>query len=217
MVDAKDLSPKEAQLAAELEADVVVEQIGTVYAKALLGAAEKAGQADALREEFDSLVTDVLGGFPRFEVVLSSTLVSYEEKSGLLDRLLGRQASPMLLNFLKILARRGRLDCLRAVHREYHLLHDQLRRRVPVEVVTAAPISPALLAEITAQLRSVVDGEPVVRHRLQPDLIGGVLVRMGDTVYDGSIANQLENLRQQIIDRSVHEIQSRRDRFRHPA
>ena len=50
---------------------------------------------------------------------------------------------------------------------------------------------------------------------VDPDLIGGIVLRVGDTVYDGSVATQLEQLREQMIDRSVHEIQSRRDRFRH--
>ncbi len=63
----------------------------------------------------------------------------------------------------------------------------------------------------------MLEGEPVLDERVDPGVIGGIVVRIGDTVYDGSIANQLENLRQQIIDRSAHEIQSRRDRFRSPA
>ena len=50
-----------------------------------------------------------------------------------------------------------------------------------------------------------------------PSLIGGVVLRVGDTVYDGSVARQLEQVREQMIDRSVHEIQSRRNRFGHSA
>ena len=51
--------------------------------------------------------------------------------------------------------------------------------------------------------------------KVDPELIGGAVVRIGDTVYDGSVAGQLERLESQMINRSVHEIQSRRDRFRH--
>ena len=94
---------------------------------------------------------------------------------------------------------------------------DKLRNRIPVELTTAAPIGAAETRRIVDNLRKQLDGEPVVRQSVDPNLIGGAVVRVGDTVYDGSIANQLKQLRQQMIDRSAHEIQSRRDRFRNPA
>ena len=74
-----------------------------------------------------------------------------------------------------------------------------------------------MAAQIAESLRGKLGGEPVFEQETDPSLIGGAVLRVGDTVYDGSIANQLQNLRQQMIDRSAHEIQSRRDRFRNPA
>jgi F-type H+-transporting ATPase subunit delta len=59
--------------------------------------------------------------------------------------------------------------------------------------------------------------EPVLVPRVDPHVIGGVVLRVGDTVYDNSVATQLQRLSGQIISRSVHEIQSRRDRFSYPA
>jgi len=212
-----DLTPKEAQLAADFHADVGVEHIAAVYAKALLGATEAAGQSEAILAEYDALVTEVLDRFPQLEELLRSLLVPQEEKESLLDRLLAQQASPLLLSFLKVLSRHGRLELLRPVHREARQLYDAKQGRIRVELVTASAVDAALMDRVCAALRQILGGEPVVEHRLQPDLIGGAVVRVGDTVYDGSVAKQLDNLRQQIIDRSVHEIQSRRDRFRHPA
>jgi F-type H+-transporting ATPase subunit delta len=207
----------DAYLAAELEADVTVEHIGEVYATALLGAAESAGRpADAV-EELESFVRDVLGPLPQLDRILSSAFVSHEEKGALLDRLLGDRASELLLNFLKVLSRHGRLDALRAIARQARALYDRKRGVIPVEFVTAAPVSPPLLEQVRQRLQDLLGGEPHLKHRVQPGLIGGAVVRVGDTIYDGSIANQLEKLRQQMIDRSVHEIQSRRDRFRPPA
>ncbi len=216
MSDARDLTPKEAQLAAELHADFSVERIAAVYAKALLGATQEAGASDPILAEFDALVAEVLNPFPQLEELLSSFFVPQDEKEGLLDRLLGGQASVLLLNFLKVLARHGRLDLLRPIHREARRMYDEMRGRVRVEFVTATPVEGPLLEQVRTALRELLGGEPVVDHRVQPDLIGGAVFRVGDTVYDGSLAKQLENLRLQIIDRSVHEIQSRRDRFRHP-
>jgi F-type H+-transporting ATPase subunit delta len=204
----------DARVAAELDADVGVEHIGAVYAKALLGAAENAGRLAETFEELESLVRDVLDKLPQLDQVLSSGLVSHEDKAALLDRLLAGKASPLVLNFLKVLARHGRLDVLRAVYRQAKLQYDVLRGVIRVELLTAAPVSQAMIDKVQTQLRSLLGGEPMVEHRVQPGLIGGAVVRVGDTIYDGSIATQLENLREQMIDRSVHEIQSRRDRFR---
>ncbi len=209
--------PSDAQYAAEFSPDVAGEQIGSVYAEAFYGAAEKAGAADAVLSEFESLIVDVLDREPRFETLLGSALISHEEKIGILDRTLGPVASKLMLDFLKVVSRHGRLDCLRAIHRQFHAVYDKARGRVPVELITAAPVSDAEAAAIAKTLEAVISGEPVLRRRTDPALIGGAVVRVGDTVYDGSIARQLENVRQKMIDRSAHEIQSRRNRFSNPA
>ncbi len=217
MPESQDVSAQDARTAAQLEADVGVEHIGKVYARALLGAAQRDSQMAAAVEEFDALIADVLDRFPRLETVWASALVSPEDKAGLIDHVLGGRMSPLLVNFLKVVARHGRLDCLRAIHAETHVLYDKLTNRIRVRLTTAAPLSAELVNRITENLRSKLGGQPVLEQVTDPELIGGAVLRLGDTVYDGSIANQLESLRQQVIDRSAHEIQSRRDRFRYPA
>jgi F-type H+-transporting ATPase subunit delta len=120
------------------------------------------------------------------------------------------------MNFLKVLARHGRLDCLRAIHRQARALYDILQNRVRVKFITAEPLSPEMEAKIRIDLRTKLGGEPILETVVDPSLIGGAVLRLGDTVYDGSIANQLNSLRQDMMDWSAHEIQSRRDRFVNP-
>jgi F-type H+-transporting ATPase subunit delta len=212
----EDRSARDAQLAAELEPDIGVEQIASVYAEALLGAAEHAGQTEPLLEEFDALLEQMIDRFPPLGEILASARISHPEKVGILDRVLAGRVSALLLDFLKVLSRHGRLDCLRAVHRRLHAAYDHLRGRMRVRLATAQPISDELARRIAERLQGVVPGEPVMERVVDPDLIGGAVLRVGDTIYDGSVATQLENLQQQIMDRSAHEIQSRRNRFRDP-
>ena len=217
MSEFDDVNAEDARTAAQIEADVGMEHIAGVYAKALLGAAENAGFTQTVLDEFDSLLADVLDHYPRLEAVFSSGLISAEEKAGVVDRVLGGRASATFVNFLKVVAHHGRLECLRAIYRQTHELFNELRGRVRVEVATAAPVRDDLAANIGRSLQAALGAEPMVEQVVDPELIGGVVVRVGDTVYDGSVANQLKIIRQQMIDRSVHEIQSRRDRFRYPA
>jgi F-type H+-transporting ATPase subunit delta len=217
MTESRDITAQDARTVAQLEADVGVEHIAGVYAKGLLDATERAGATAVVLAEFDALLADVLDPFPKLEAVLASVLVSPEEKSAVLDRVLKDRASAILVNFLKVVTRHGRLDCLRAIHRETHVFYDKLRNRIPVRFRTATPLDPAAVEQIAASLRSKLGGEPVIQQEVDPALIGGAVLRVGDTIYDGSVANQLQNLRQQMIEKSAHEIQSRRDRFRYPA
>ena len=217
MSESRDITAEHARAAAQMEADAGVEHIADVYAKGLLAATERAGQTAAVLDEFDAVMTEVIGSFPKLEAVLDSILVLPEEKVALIDKTLGGRVSPMLVNFLKVVARHGRLDCLRAIHCQTHAGYDKLRRRIPVRLTTAEPISADMAARIVENLRGKLEGEPIIEQLVDPSLIGGAVLRVGDMIYDGSIANQLQNLRQKMSDRSVHEIQSRRDRFRHSA
>ena len=84
-------------------------------------------------------------------------------------------------------------------------------------MTTATAVDPRQIEQIAAALGASLGQRPILETVVDPALIGGAVLRIGDTVYDGSVANQLQSIRQQMIDRSVHEIQSRRDRFRYPA
>jgi F-type H+-transporting ATPase subunit delta len=193
--------------------DVGSQGIAAVYAKAFVGATEAAGVTDAALAELDSLIGDVLDKLPRLDAIFSSAIVSGDEKIALIDKSIGPKASPLLRNFLKILARHGRLDLLRGVRREARKLIDKLRRRLRVYVSTATELDGDLTRRLTDMLRSMLGAEPVLEVNTRPELIGGMVLRVGDTVYDGSIATRLERIREHMIERSVHEIQSGRDRF----
>ncbi|MBN2216014.1 MAG: ATP synthase F1 subunit delta [Pirellulales bacterium] len=214
---AEDKTARDAQQTALMEADVGRRHIGAVYAEALLDAADRAGEADGLKDVFDAVVADALDRFPDFERLLESALIPHEEKVGLLDRVFGSRVPPVFLNFLKVVSRHDRMDCLRAIHAEVQVLDDRRRGRVPVELVTPVAIDDAAAERLGDELRRLLGGEPIVTRRVDPELIGGAVVRVGDTIYDGSVATQLRNLCQQMITRSADEIQSRRNRFRHPA
>ncbi len=217
MAESADIIARDAQAAARLSPDVGQEKVGEIYARALLGAAETAGQTAVVLDELDAIVSQVFEQFPKLETVLGSLLVSHEEKTLLLDRVFAAQISRLLLNFLKVVSRHGRLDCLRAVRLQARKLYEEMQGSVRVRITTATAVDASQIEQIAATLSAALGQTPILQTVVDPALIGGVILRIGDTVYDGSVANQLQSIRQQMIDRSVHEIQSRRDSFRYPA
>lgn len=195
--------------------DPASQQVATIYAKALL-AATGAQTGDAL-DELSAIQRDVFEAYPKLSDVLASAFIEVDEKLGILDRTFGGRVSPLVMNFLKVLAKHDRLSVLGDVVRIAKELYIQQQGRVSVEVQTATPLTDAQSSQIQQQLRALLGAEPVLSPKIKPELIGGVVLRVGDTVYDGSVAAQLAEMRGRIINRSVHEIQSRRDRFCNPA
>ena len=210
-----DSNPASATPKAE-PIDVRAEQLAGVYARALLAAGEKSGVTDEIVEQYDLLVNDLFAKTASLEAVLAATGAKDAARIALIDRVFAGKFSKLFVNFLKVLATRGRLDMVRAIHRAFHKELDLLRGRLRVRVSTASPIGNDVADQLLKSLHPLLDGgSPRIERVVDPTLIGGVVVRIGDVVYDGSVARQLGQMREQMINRSIHEIQSRRDRFRH--
>jgi F-type H+-transporting ATPase subunit delta len=185
----------------------------TVYAEALVATAEKSGATDAVIQEFDSFVDDVLEKLPKLESVLTSGFVDEETKQAMLQKAFANRASPMFLSFLHVLVRHSRLDMLRLIHLTAHEEYDRVKNRMRVLVSTAEPLDAASEQAITQEIEHRLHLQPILDKQVRPELIGGMVLRIGDRVYDGSIATQLQRLREQMVTRSINEIQSRRDSF----
>ena len=193
--------------------NVTEEQIARVYATAFMNVAAKTQAPSALVEEVGSVVSDVLDRFPRLEETLRSALVSSEDKEKILDRVFSGRASGNVLNFIKVLARHDRLVLLRPIARLLKKLDAKRRGEIQVELRVAAPISDELRTDITNRVRKAFGGEPVLDTQIDPSLIAGFVVRIGDRVYDGSINSRLEQTRRDIIAKITEVIETSPDKF----
>jgi len=197
----------------QLTQDVGRQQLAAVYAHALVGAAEKAGQLEPVLAELSAVVTEVLDAHPQFDAMLASPRVDEEDKAAAIDRVFGGRVSDTLIHFLKVLARRGRLDCLRQVERAARSILNERLNRVEVLVTTAEPINDQQRQRITERLGQLLGRQVQLGVETDSSLIGGMVVRVGDTLYDGSLANQLERLRAETIRKTIEEIRTSVDRF----
>jgi len=205
---------QDAQFAAEFHADVDVEKIADVYAEAYLNAVtDREGSLDDAVAEFAALV-DVLKLQPKFEAVLASAMVPNNEKIALLEKTFASSASPLFWNFLQIVAKRNRLDLLMPIFFQTQVQLNERQKRIPVTITTASEIDEPSFTILSEKLRGVLGGEPIISKVIDPEVLGGLVVRVGDTVYDASLSAQLHNVCRQMIEHSAREIQNRRESFR---
>ncbi len=193
--------------------DTGQQYLGAVYAKALLGAAEKVGNADAVLDELNSFIDDVLAKVPNFDATLTSPRIAVEAKTAMLDKALGGKVSVELLNFLKVVARHGRFDCIRAIRQAARQQLNELRGRVEVFLSVAQLPSQQSLELIGSRLKALLGKEIDLQVDVDDELIGGVKLRIGDTVYDASVANRLVRLKDELLSKTGQQLRDNLDRF----
>jgi F-type H+-transporting ATPase subunit delta len=192
-------------------------QVTRSYAEALVNAADAKGETEAVLDELDAIVADVLAANPKFADLLGSPTLSARDKDRILVEAFEGRALPTVVQFLRVLNRHGRLGSLRAVIRAARAIWDRRQNRRPVQVRTAVPLDDAEQAALRDRLAKMLAATPVLSVVVDPGLLGGLVVQVGDDVYDASLRNHLEQLRHRLIEGKTHEIQSRRDHFSHPA
>jgi len=193
--------------------DVIEEQIARVYAQAFLGAATKSSNSSALVEELQSVIDDIIDKFPALGEMFRSAFVSEEEKQRVFDKILSGRASTVVLNFLKVLAAHQRLGILRTIVRHVKKLHEEQLGVTAVQVCAAHELSDALRKQIQDQIRASLGKEASLHVTIDREVIGGVLLRVGDMVYDGTVSNQLKMARKRMIEKSVELIVTHPERF----
>lgn len=193
--------------------DTGAEQLGATYATALLAAAKSEGAVDEVLSQLGQLVTETLREHPSLASVLESPRVNVEEKQRVLDRLLGSQVHPVLLRFLKVTAVRGRLGYLSAMLRSAETQHNEAEGRLVAEVRSAVPLTDTLRKQVREQLSNKFSKDVRLIEQVDPAVIGGVVIRIGDTVFDASVAQRLEAMSQKASSGFAKHLLERFDQF----
>jgi len=189
------------------------QHLGSVYAKALLGAAEKGGQAEQAVAELEALIGYVLSKLPQLDEALKSPRLTHEERLPILDKAFGGKLSPTTLTFLKVVSRHGRLDCLRAIARGARKQLNSAQGRVEVLVETAYPLINPVRERIVARLTQLLGKQVILSTNVNEDLLGGLVVRVGDTVYDASLAARLKRMAAVTLDHTKQTLRESLERF----
>jgi F-type H+-transporting ATPase subunit delta len=168
------------------------------YAGALFAAAEAKGDV----EGFGAVMEAVAGAVAtdeRIAVALESPRVSKRVKTQLLADALRDVAPVELVRFLQAVVRRGRQGLLGPIAQEFHNLEDVKLNRIHAGVVLAAPADATLQEQVVARLTQALHKEVRAHFRVDPQILGGVVVRVGDRIYDGSLKRRLAVLRRRML------------------
>jgi F-type H+-transporting ATPase subunit delta len=173
-----------------------MEEIAEVYARALFEAAKDDGVLDRAHDELGQFA-DALDEDRNLQVFLFSPYFSSEEKKDGIRRIVS-DADERVLNFLELLAERHRMPALFRVRRIFDGLWAEENKLLPVVVTSATELDAGLVEDIGKRIEEQTGRRVELSSTVNPDVLGGLMVRVGNMVLDATVRNRLEQLRKQV-------------------
>lgn len=171
----------------------------------LIALAQRHG-GDAIIDDYGRALdelTRLLREEPRVREFLETPLVDAARKKDALRKTLDGRAPELFIRFLLVVVDKRRAAHLQGIAAEYRAIVDEMRGRVRADVVLAREADEALRQEIVASLERQLGREVIARFRTDADLIGGVLIRVGDQILDGSVRRRATELRRRLLAREL--------------
>ena len=173
-----------------------MEEIASVYARSLFEDAQEQNKLDKVRDELGEFA-DALNDSRELQVFLFSPYFSTKEKSEGLDKAISG-ADDTTLNFLRLLIEKHRMPVIFRVRAEFDQLWEEENKLLPVTVTSAVELPKETVKQIGDRIAEQTDRKVDLQSKVDPDILGGIVVRVGNSVLDASIRNRLENFRKQV-------------------
>ena len=185
-----------------LDEGVTRSRLARVYAESLLAVAIKANRLDDVGEELDDIIRNVFATQPEVERFLKNPTVSKRNKGPVIASAFASCSEPVR-NLLGVLNKNNRLQLIRSVAAVYRDLRDTQAGRVRVVVKSAVPLTGDQTEKLKSQLQANLKKTPVIVPVVDPELIGGLIVQIGDRVIDTSVRTRIQTLRAQLMERGT--------------
>jgi F-type H+-transporting ATPase subunit delta len=173
-----------------------MEEIAAVYGRSLFEAAQDADKLDDVREQIGQFADALADDHDLQVFFFSPYLSSDEKKEGLRKAVTG--ADPLVENFLELLIENHRMPALMRIRREYDRLWDEENKLLPVQITSAVELDEQTVKQIGDRIGEQTGRKVELSSNVDPDVLGGLVVRVGNTVLDASIRHRLEQLRKQV-------------------
>ncbi|MEP6901574.1 MAG: ATP synthase F1 subunit delta [Actinomycetota bacterium] len=177
-----------------------VETVARRYATALADVVLKGGETEAIKTEL-KLWEDLIKSNNNLRTVFANPAIAHLGKEKVLEGLLAKtKPSKTTANFLRVLLQNSRLTELAEINEKFASVLDERNGIVSADVTSARPLSDAQKAEFQVNLTKLTGKKVNLTFDIDENIIGGVVTRVGSTVYDGSVKTQLENLKEQLVN-----------------
>ena len=173
-----------------------MEEIAAVYSRSLFEAATDKGKVDEVREQLGEFA-DALDKNRELQVFFFSPYFSSEEKKEAIGKLL-QDADESFVRFLELLAERHRMPAIFRIRRGFDGLWREENKLLPVTVTSAVELDPELVEGIGKRIEEQTGRTVELSATVDPDVLGGLMVRVGNMVLDDTVRNKLERLRKQV-------------------
>lgn len=167
------------------------------YTKALFQLAREGGQEETIGQEVEQFYTSYHGS--ELHSVLTNPAFGLDSRKNILVQITkSQQLSPLTVHFLSLLLERDRLTYLSGIVSCYRRLLNEAKGRVEAKVLGASPLDPVMVDRLRDALHGISGKEVVLEQETDSGLIGGMVIELEGTVYDGSVRTQLEKMKQRI-------------------
>jgi ATP synthase F1 delta subunit len=173
-----------------------MEEIARVYAEALFGVAKDKGKLDEIHEQLGE-IADAIAENRDLQVFFFSPYFSSAEKRAGIGRVLSG-AEPELVNFLELLAEKHRMPVLFRIRRRYDEMWAKQKRRLAVRLTSAVELPKDVVKEVGSQIESQTDQTIELETNVDENVLGGIVLQVGNMVLDASVRNKLERLRKEV-------------------
>ncbi len=173
-----------------------MEEIAQVYARSLFEVAREHGSLDVAREQLGQFA-DAVDANRDFATFLFSPYFSTEEKKEGLRKAV-TDVDPTILNFLEALLERHRMPAIFRIRAEFDRLWDRENKLLPVEVTSAIALDEQTVKSIGDRIGEQTGERVQLTSRVDPDILGGIVLRVGNSILDASIKHRLDQLRKQV-------------------
>ena len=173
-----------------------MEEIARVYARSLFEVAQEHDKLDDVREQIGQFA-DALSESRELQTFFFSPYFSTEEKKQGLDKALDG-ADEVVENFLAVLIENHRMPVLLRIRRELDAMWRDVNKLLPVQITSAVELDESVAKQIGEEIGRQTGREVELSSTVDPDVLGGIVVRVGNSILDASIRNRLENLRRSV-------------------
>jgi ATP synthase F1 delta subunit len=174
----------------------LLEEISRVYADALFEVASESGKLDEVHEQLGQLV-DAMSEHRDLQVFFFSPYFTSAEKRGGISKAI-TGAEPELVNFLELLAEKHRMPAIFTIRRIFDELWADARKRLEVTVTSAVALDDALLGQIRGEIEERTGREIDLEAVVDDDVLGGLVLRVGNMIFDASVRSKLERVRREV-------------------